>query len=432
MRDDYDVIVIGGGISGVCSAIAAALEGASVLIVERYGFLGGMATAGLVNPFTPYWIWNEEGVLCRDQPVNDGIFGSLLRTLDSLGGLAEDGVTFNEEIFKIVLDRATREAKVDLLFHTMVLDVTVGEDRIVELTTGSKAGIRKLTGSVFVDASGDGDVFARAGCPFRIGRESDGACQPMTTGFRVGRVDTCKFNPKTDASRCINNLCSGYIESIYRERKAAGEVDNPRDNLLLLRSITPGTIHFNSTRVINRSALDPEDLTIAEQEGRRQAYEIWKMLRERVPGFENAAFVQTGPQIGIRESRRILGAYVVEADDLLKARKFPDRIARGSWPIEIHDPSGGGTLFRDIPRNDFYTIPYRALLPRGVRNLIVVGRCISSSHEAHSSLRVMPIAGCVGHAGGIAAAFAAREDCAMVEVPVSTIQDRLSATGGLF
>jgi hypothetical protein len=186
-------------------------------------------------------------------------------------------------------------------------------------------------------------------------------------------------------------------------------------------------VHFNTTRVTGLSATKADDLTAAELEARQQAHELARFLASDVPGFERAYLQQSAAQIGVRESRRIVGQYVLTGEDVLSARKFPDGVARGSYPIDIHNPAGAGTVLRSLPPGEWYEIPYRCLLPRGVDNLLVAGRPISSTHEAHSSLRVMPIAIAIGQAAGTAAALCAARKIPPSRLPAAALRRRLAA-----
>jgi len=391
MRERYDVIVIGGGPGGVCAAVGAADQGALVLVVERYGFLGGMATAGLVNPFMPYKVHGRR--------LTSAVFNELLGRLARAGALAQDEQVFDDETMKVVLDRLVQDHDVDLLLHSTCVGVEMEGRRIVRAQTIGKSGRIDVAGSVYVDASGDGDLAAQAGAPFEIGRSQDGLCQPMTLCFRIGGVSG---NPTVHQLR-------QELTEIYVQAKAKGEIDNPREDVLIFGTLIPGTFHFNTTRVVQRDATDVLDMTAAELEGRRQAAELLDLFRRRSPRFEYAYLAKTAAQIGVRESRRILGEYVLTVDDVLEAVKFEDGIARSRYPVDIHSPTGEGTVIQRLPPGEWYEVPYRCLVPREVDNLLIGSRCISATHEAHSSLRVMPVVAGIGEAAGVAAAWAARE-----------------------
>jgi len=406
---EAQVVVAGGGPGGCAAAVAAARLGAKVLLVERYGFLGGMATAGLVNPFMPY---RSEG-----KPIIEGIFGEILARLEARGGLHENGVTFDEEVLKVVLDDLLAEAGVKVLFHAWLAGVEAQDGTVKAVEVETKSGRLRLEGELFIDSTGDGDLAVRAGAPYEHGRREDGLAQPMTLCFRVGGVEIERMPPREEINR------------LYAEARARGEVDCPRDNLLWFPSVHPGFIHFNSTRVIRLRAVDAWELSQAEREARRQMHQIVAFLRKYIPGFKGAYLSHSAAQIGVRESRRILGDYVLTADDVLSARKFPDGICRGNYPLDIHNPSGAGTVIKRLEPGTTYEIPYRSLLPRGLENVLVASRCISATHEAHGSLRIMPIVTAIGEAAGTAAGLCLQRGLRPRDLPHEELREQLRRQG---
>ncbi len=384
-----DVIVAGGGPAGVCAAIAAAEQGADVLLIERYGFLGGMATAGLVNPFMTYW--------AGAQQIIKGLFQRILEALDARGARLATGPDgcdpFDPEQMKLVLLQLCLQAGVRLRLHTMLAGAEVHDGVVHALYGCSKSGFERFAGAVFVDCTGDGDIAAAAGAEVMMGREQDGHCQPMTLNFRMAGVDERRMPDRATINR------------LYDAAKQRGEIDNPRENVLFFPTTRCGEFNFNTTRVVMLNGTDADELTQAEIQGRRQLQQMVDFLRRRVPGFENAYLAASGTQIGVRETRRIKGDYILSGDDVLGARKFADGIARGSYDVDIHNPAGTGTVIKSLPEGESYDIPYRCLTPCGLTNLLVAGRPISADHAAHSSLRVMPIAMAIGEAAGVAAAM---------------------------
>ena len=405
----YQVLVAGGGPGGCAAAVAAGRLGARVLLIERYGFLGGMATAGLVNPFMPYAI---EG-----KPIIEGLFGEILEQLSARGGLHENAATFDEEVLKVVLDDMVTAAGCEVLFHAWLADVEVEDARVKAVEVETKSGRLTFEADIFIDGTGDGDLAARAGAPVEYGRTEDGLAQPMTLCFRVGGVATERMPDREEINR------------LYREAQVRGEIDCPRDNLLWFPSVHPGFIHFNTTRVIKRRAVDAWDVTAAELEGRRQMHQVVAFLRKHVAGFENAYLSHSAAQIGVRESRRIIGDYVLTEDDVLSARKFDDGICRGNYPLDIHNPAGSGTVIKRLPPGTSYEIPYRSLLPRGLVNVLVASRCLSATHEAHGSLRIMPIVIAVGEAAGTAGAICTKEGLAPRELEPEALRKQLRRQG---
>lgn len=410
----YDVIVAGGGLAGVMAAVASAREGMRVLLVEKYGFLGGMATAGLVNPFMNFYERGGHGVL-----ANSGLFLNLLERMYALGGTGTPhAASYMEEFMKLALDRICTEYGVKVLFHALVSDACSNNGEIKNITVSTCSGNIKLTAPVFIDATGDADLSAFAGLEYKLGRDEDGLCQPMTLCFRLGNVDWNRYD-------------RNKADNLYKEMQKQGIIKNPRENILVFTLPVENIMHLNTTRIVGRNPVDAEDLSASEMTAREQVYEMYKFMKENIAGLENCALIMSAPEIGIRESRRIVGRYEITREDLLGTKKFDDRIARGTYDIDIHNPSGGGTVIEHIPDNDFYTIPYRALIPRNAGNLIVAGRPISSTHAAHSSFRVMPITTCIGEAAGAASSLAVKHNCAFCDVPVSELQSVLVGRGAL-
>jgi len=394
MKEMYDVVVAGGGLTGAAAAVAAKRNGLKdVLLVERYGFLGGMATSGLVNPFMSYF---KAGTNRKEEnQLIFGIFQEILDRLEELGGL-KNKITFDAEIMKLVLNRIITEEGVNILFHTYVTSVNKdknSENRIESIKISNKSGNTDVKGKIFIDCTGDADIAFMAGVPCKKGREQDGYSQPMTMCFRVANVDRSKMPSREEINR------------IYTEAVSRGEITNPRENVLFFDTIHEDVIHFNTTRIVKKDATNAEELTEAELMVREQCWEMFNFLKKYIPGFENSYLQLTAPQIGIRESRRIVGKYVLTEEDVLQGRKFEDSVCYCAYTIDIHNPAGTGTVIKRLNTGDYYGIPYRCLLPLNIENLLVAGRPISSTHEAHSSLRIMPTCTALGEAAGTAAAL---------------------------
>ena len=405
----WDVIVTGGGPGGVPAAVAAARNGARVLLIERYGFLGGMATAGLVNPYMKY---NAGKTI-----ITRGLFEEFLNILLKNGAILDDRKHFDAEPMKWLLDRFVIESGAELLLHTQAIGVLRNNGAVKAVRVFHKGGVEDLSADIFIDSTGDGDISAWAGARIEVGRKEDNACQPMTTSFRMANVDVSRIPQREDINR------------LYDEAKARGEVKNPRENVLKFRSVHPDVIHFNTTRIIGKTSLDGWSMTEAEVEGRRQVDDMVRFLKKHVAGFEHSYLMKMGPEIGVRESRRVIGKYILNAEDVLEARHFDDGIACASYDIDIHNPSGTGTVIKHLKPGTYYQIPYRCLLPEGIGNLIVASRCISSTHEAHSSLRVMPIIWSVGQAAGTAAAMCVAKGTKPESVDAGELREKLVEQG---
>jgi hypothetical protein len=446
---EADVLVVGGGPSGLGAALGAAHAGASVILVERYGFLGGNATAALVMPLMSFhneiraareqqWDVADPRILPTDhgpgEPVVAGPLNELLQRLFPVGGAVPPSrdtgytVPFDPECYKMATLDMLDDSGVEFLFHAFASG-TLGKQGADGVVFESKSGPVVLTAGVVVDCTGDGDVAAAAGAPFELGRETDGLTQPMTLMFRMVQFQRERFaeyvREHPDQWRGVSGLWK-----LVADAQAAGELDLPREDILFFATPHEHEVSVNSTRVTGNGN-DVWDLTRAEWLTRIQMREIVRFLRKRVPGFDEAYDAQSGVSVGVRETRRIGGDYLLTGDDVLSARKFPDAIARGSYPVDIHDPEGKGTILKRIPISEAYDIPLRCLIPREVDRLLVAGRCISGTHEAHSSYRVTPIAMATGHAAGIAAALAARSDRSPRDVPYQDVQRELLRQGAI-
>jgi hypothetical protein len=405
----WDVVVVGGGPGGVPAAVAAARNGMKVLLIERYGFLGGMATTALVHPYMTY--------KAGDQIIIKGLFEEFLNKLQEGNAILDDRAHFDAEPMKWILDHFVLDAGVDLLLHASAIGVLKNGDQIKAVRVFYKEGVEDISADVFIDSTGDGDIAAWAGAQIEIGRESDGGCQPMTTSFRMANVKV-KDMPEHE------EICR-----LYDEAKAKGEINNPREDVLYFISVHPDVIHFNTTRIIGKSALDSWQMTDAEIEGRRQVDEMVRFLKKYIRGFENAYLMKMGAQIGVRESRRVIGMYILTAEDVLEARHFDDGIACASYNIDIHNPAGTGTELKSLKPGTYYQIPYRCLVPNNVDNLIIASRCISADHAAHSSLRVQPIVWAIGQAGGTAAALCVKNKIRPEEVDKQELRNLLAEQG---
>lgn len=415
---DYDVIVVGGGPSGIAAAVASARLGAQTLLIERYGFLGGAGTAMMVNPWMPYWVTAEDGSKAQ---LIFGVLQELIERMTALNmyGHPKEKAAFDPEALKVVAEELCLEAGVHLLYHTFLGDVKMkGNNHEIEsIIVANKAGLETYRATIFVDTTGDADLSAMAGAEVQSGRAEDGLSQPMTLNFRMANVDLERLPSKEE------------INTKFRAAKERGEINCPREDVLWFYANQPGVLHFNTTRVLLKDGTDPRQLTEAEIEGRRQVQQLLKFLKQEVEGFEDAYLQTTAPQIGVRESRRIVGEYRLTAEELLAACKFDDCIARGTYPVDIHNPNGEGTVIKYLQPGEWYEIPYRCLIPKSIENLIVGGRPISSTHEAHSAIRVQPIAIALGQAAGAAAALCIQSGDLPRELNIQMLQNVLMEQG---
>jgi hypothetical protein len=428
VKGEYDVLVIGGGPAGVTASIAASQTGARTLLVERYGFLGGVATAGMVGSFCGFFTTGRE-----QKRVVGGIADSLLERLNERGGLSEKGVSrvdpriaslrYDPEIFKIVTEESAIRAGVDLLFHTFAVEVAWEQkgDRLAGVIVENKSGRSAYLGKVIIDATGDGDVAFRAGVPYEIGDET-GRPQALTTMFRMIHVDVEK----------MRGLTLQAVKEKLEEAKRAFEYAFERVDGIINPGLPHGIVSANIISVPDLLATDAVDLTKAEIEGRHQVFEYLRAFRKALPGFERAEVSSIATQVGIRETRRVLGEYTLHEGEVLEGKKFDDAIALGAWPVELHDPETKKIRWEFLRKeDDYYTIPMRCLIPRRVENLLVAGRCISATHVAQASTRVMAQALAMGEAAGVLAAQSIDSKIVPGLVPAERIRKELRKRGAI-
>lgn len=411
----YDLTVIGGGFSGVAAAVSAARAGLKVLLIEKSGSLGGAMSNCLVYPFMRFWTTNPENNERID--LSKGIFTEMREKHESFNPGATSFL-FNPEYFRMVFDSMCNEAGVDVLFHAVMYDVVTKGREINSINVIAGSEKICIKSDFFIDATGDGNLFYMAGCDFTSGREKDGLCQPMTICFRMSGVDIELF--KKD----IDNL-----QKLYSEHRQQGKIKNPREDLLYFFGIGDRIVHFNTTRIVKLNPTDPFDVSKAEMMGREQITEIVNFLKENSDAFKNAALSSIAADIGIRESRKLKGEHILTEKELKDCVDFSDSIALGNYDIDIHNPEGSGTSHYFFKDGEYYKIPYRSLLPKEFDNLLVAGRCISTTHEAQASIRIMPICACLGEAAGIAVAVAKQTGTNTHTVNVDIIREKLRQAG---
>ena len=429
---DADVVVIGGGPGGFGAAISAARHGAKTLVLERFGALGGTWTHGILSA-----IMNNSSVR--------GIFTEFQREMEKRGGWRwwregdpSSGGNFDSEVAKLVLDDMAAQAGVSILYFAQVTHVIKSDDgrRIDGVVIQSKEGRHVVTGKIFIDSSGDGDVCALAGVPYEKGRDGDQAMQPMTMIFKLDHVDTAKAQAYFWTDPDCRQAC--------KAARARGET-TVQEGVLTHPMPKPGQWQFNATRVLGYDGTKLRDVSAATTEARRQVAQIAAFMRKNIPGFEKSALAETAPHIGVRETRRIRCDYTMTGDDIRQTRKHADAIARGDWWIDIHNPKGEGLATHDgkqitpgqasvsgPPAGDWYEIPYRSTTARGIDNLLVASRCIDSTHEAHAAIRVSQQICAIGEGVGAAAAQAvARKLSTVRDVDIREVQADLRGSGAL-
>lgn len=464
VRYSADVVVVGGGVGGTAAAIAAGRQGKSVLLIEKSGCLGGLATNGHVSPF--------DATHSRSGKPFGGIAQEILDAMDDAQlkyGVADSNMKREgPHLLKWVLLRLAVNAGVRVLFHADLIDVVAENDEIKYLIIHTKSGIEGVRGKAYVDATGDGDVFFGAGEEYFMGSEADSgkileqtglyhmhfdddtlekytpetttdrhAVQPVSVMFTMGNVDLSK-QPYKYNNKNLRFSDLGIDKEEFKKLPYYGTTgfeDNgdlipiPQGRILLTETGRPGELLVNMSRVIGVDATDAEELTDASVKAQFQVIYLVDFLKRYVPGFENAFLVESSNVIGVRETRRLVGQYVLKGTDAINCVHFDDNIGCGSYIIDIHDPFGKCRALGGEVKGDCYGIPYRCLVPKTVKNLLVCGRCISVDHVAHSSTRIQGTCVITGQAAGTAAALAVAGGTSVQDVDVKALQNELKAAG---
>ncbi len=419
---EYDVIVVGGGPAGIGAALAAARSDCTVLLIEQFGCLGGVAGAGGHGHISTF---QESGT---GRQVVGGVADELAGRVvaQGYGHRTAHGIWFQVEGLKLVLERMVQEAGVELLYYTQFAEPVVDDVAVRGVIVQNKGGRRAYRAERVIDCTGDGDVGARAGAPFQKGRASDGKCQPVTLMFTVEHVDwerVCEARPDYQ------------WQDLWEEAQRNGDMEPFQSQIMgwWHTPSRPDWVNCNFTHVIDIDSTSAEDLTRATIEARRQAWHCIDVYRKYVPGMENCRMVWTADTVGIRESRRLMGEYVLTEDDLKQQRQFEDNICYGSFFIDVHHIDGPGMdeeTWRP-PKGFKYHIPYRCLVPQGVENLLAAGRCISVTHTALGSTRVMVQCIGTGEAAGVAAALSLQDSVSPRAVDVEQLQSVLRDRGAI-
>lgn len=414
-----DVAIIGGGSAGTIAAIACARNGVKTLLVEKNGYLGGSLTAAGVGPMMSFHAGETQVVkgIADELVERMKASGYSLGHMEDFVGYCSSITPFDAEGLKYTLETMAQEAGVILLYHTTLTGCTVEDKIIKSVQLHSKNGFFDVEADVFLDCTADADLSVLCGIETTYGRESDHLAQPMTMNIKVANVDRNQLirYVKTHTDDVLSTIPFERLHLIERtglqgayslitKAKKQGKFDIDRDMVLCFETNTQGEFILNMSRVTKKSAIDPFELTAAEIEGRKQARQIVAFMKENIPGFEHCHLLSTGPNIGIRESRKIKGQFTLRAEDLVSNRMFDDAIAMGGYPIDIHSPDGSSMKHQHLKKGSWYAVPYRSLVTNEIDNLIVAGRCISATHEACAAIRVTPIVMAVGQAAGTAAA----------------------------
>ena len=432
---EFDVVVAGGGPAGIAAAASAARHGAKTLLIERYGFLGGMGTAGGVTNFAGLY-GRSHGEM---RQVVHGVADELLSRIDALGGLnaPQDGMqgrirvrSYDVSAYKCAADQLLVAAGVNLLFHAWAAAVIMEGRNISALIVETKSGRQAVRSRSFIDCTGDADVVHFAGVPFELG-DGQGSGLFPTTMFRVGHVNAAQALDAIGDFKAINTLM------MQVEAEQPGRYRFPREGAIVRPQKNPSEWRVNVTQIRNASgtamdATDARQLSDGELEGRRQVAEYFRFLQGEVPGFAHAAIVDIAPQIGIRESRRVTGLYALSGEDILSSSRFEDTIGINAWPMELH---AAGRIDWQFARNidaaegrAYNDLPWRMLVPQGADNLLVAGRCASMTHEGQSAARASGACFVMGQAAGTAAAMR-QTDQPFATLGVAHVQTLLQRDG---
>lgn len=425
---EYDIIVAGGGIAGIAAAVKASSLGARVLLIEQYGFVGGMSTAGMVSPFMKHSIDGKSLV--------NGVFKDLEDEMRIMHGMIDNG--FYAGSFRMASYLLLKRSGCHVLLNSEICKVNVSGDAVRDVEVICNGRMSSISGKVFIDTSGDAQLIYLANLPYKKGDEATGRLQALTMFFRMGNIDIQRVTSYAEENR--DNFFSwmdynfdfrkiisvaGYFSQVkkaIREGRLSPEVEY----IFFTTLPEEGEASFNTTNILALDGSGSADLTKAELKGREQIAQIVGLLQKEMQGFEESFLLETAAQVGVRETRRAIGDYVYTGDDVKQGRKFQDAIARACYGIDIHGQKGEKSVMEHLVDGEYYEVPLGTLLVSGVQNVLAAGRCISSTREGHSALRIMPTSAATGEASGAVAALAVKNNKNLRDIPYKDVQELIS------
>ncbi len=423
----YDIVVAGAGIAGISAAVKAGQLGAKVALIERYAFVGGMSTAGMVSPFMKHSV--------HGTPLVQGVFERIEDEMRSLGGMLDNG--FYANAFRSASYKLLKDSNVSLFLDTELVSVIKENESLKSLIVQSHGNELEISGKVFIDTTGDAQILFTGGFPWVKGDESTGNLQAMTLFFRMAGIDIKKaveytiehkddFFPWMDYNYDFKKIISvaGYFS--YVKKRIEQQQLSP-DVQYIFYTTLPGTgeASFNTTNILGLDGSTSLGLTQAEIAGRKQVHEVVDLLQTEIPGFEDAYLLETAVQVGVRETRRAVGDYIVTGDDIRKGKKFDRAVARGCYGIDIHGQKDEKDKMEDLAEGEYYEIPVDALIVKDAENLLVAGRCISATREGHGALRIMPTSAATGEACGALSAIATLNNISLRNVDYQLLRNEI-------
>lgn len=441
-----EVLVVGAGAAGMAAAISSARNGARTMLIEYNGFLGGISS-------TLPWL----GFHDRDyRQVVKGLPHEIVTRLQKINAASDyvfdikcgSLVSVDNHMWKVLAMQMAEEAGVEIMLHTHMVETLVNNNRIEGIEVEHKSGRQKIYANVTIDCSGDGDVAARGGVEWKKGRTADGLVQAPTLVFRLGGLDQAKFvaackdetlnhrewiTPYPDLWAKLKKRLDqtdvfivGGLAGLVEKARIAGELEVPQTRVVGVKLHRPDQFQVVMTRVLGLDPTNVESVSKAYSRVYDQIPQLVRFFRKYVPGFENSYLLEIAPMLGIRESRRIIGDYVLVKEDLIEGKIFDDSIAMGGYHIDIHRPKGSWVESYNVKA---YTIPIRSLIAKGVEGLMMAGKCLSATHEAVASTRVIPICMAQGEAAGTAAALAVKRRVEVRNLPITELQGQLKNQG---